>query len=131
MSNPEDGYSVLVSLATREEAEIAASALRANGVGAFVGNADMANMYWGAVQAMGGLQVLVPTSELAHARQVLSDQARAAAEDDEEDADYDPAKRRDRWKAWILLAWFVGPVAVVIVLVFLQRLANLVQRMFG
>ncbi|HEX5007079.1 MAG TPA: DUF2007 domain-containing protein [Hyphomonadaceae bacterium] len=122
-------YEVLISLASREEAEVAAAALRAEGVDAFVGNAEMANMHWGTVQAMGGLQIMVPARMLSEARTILRDRVNEAADDDE--AAYDPSKRKDRWKAWVLLIWVLGPVAVVILIAVAGRLLAIVQDLFG
>jgi len=103
------GYALLTSMSTKEEADVAASALKADGVEAIVANQYAASVDWGAVAAMGGVQVMVPAWQLEHARGLLAD--RRAEEDDDAES-YDPARRRDRWKAQILAVWIVGPLAV-------------------
>ena len=55
MSEDKRDYAVLISLAMREEAEVAAAALRADGIDAFVGNAHHANVDWLYTLALGGL----------------------------------------------------------------------------
>jgi hypothetical protein len=122
-------YAVLTSLSTREEAEVAAAALRAGGIDAIVGNAETANMHWGLVQAMGGLQILVPSVSLAEARRFLRDRLKSVSES--EDDDYDPSKRKDRWKAWVLLVWILGPMAVLVLLVLGARLLQLAGAVLG
>lgn len=129
MSDERRDYEVLVSLSTREEAEVAAAALRADGIDAFVGNAEMANMHWGTVQAMGGLQIMVPARMLAEAKAILRDRLSVARDDDDEG--YDPSKRKDRWKAWVLLIWIVGPVAAAIVIAIAMRLLAIMQGLFS
>ena len=76
MSDGHRGYSVLISLATKEEADVAASALRADGVDAFVGNEHHAAIEWGLVHAFGGVQVMVPAARREQAKRLL--QARLA-----------------------------------------------------
>ena len=128
MSDERRDYAVLVSLSTREEAEVAAAALRADGVDAFVGNAEMANTHWGTVQAMGGLQIMVPARMLSEAKNILRERL-SVADDDEEG--YDPSKRKDRWKAWVLLIWVVGPLVGIIVIGFATRLLEIAQNLFS
>ena len=130
MSDERRDYAVLVSLSTREEAEVAAAALRADGVDAFVGNAEMANTHWGTVQAMGGLQIMVPARMLAEAKNILRERLSDVAEEDDDEG-YDPSKRKDRWKAWVLLIWVVGPIAAVIVIGFAMRLLAIVQGLLS
>ena len=129
MSGGRKDYAVLTSLAMREEAEIAAAALRANGIDAFIGNSEMATMHWGTVQAMGGLQIMVPASRLTEAKDFLRERLSEAAEDDEEG--YDPARRKDRWKAWVLLIWIAGPIAAGILIVIAMRILAAVQSLQG
>ncbi len=105
-------YAVLISLATREEAEVAASALRAEGVDAFIGNSETANMHWGLTQAMGGLQIMVPAAQINRAKMLLQNRIEESATGDE-DEPYDPGRRRDRWKAWILFVLVGGPLLVI------------------
>jgi hypothetical protein len=93
-------YAVLISLAMREEAEVAAAALRADGIDAFIGNFHHAAIEWGIVPALGGVQVLVPSASLATAREALRDRISY-----DTPADYEPAPRRDRYKAWLALGW--------------------------
>ena len=49
-------YAVLISLLMREEAEVMASALRAEGIDAFLGNLHQASWNWGYVIAFGMVQ---------------------------------------------------------------------------
>ncbi len=102
----DDGYSVLRSFSTKEEADVAAAALNASGVPAIVGNAHSAAMDWTVVQAMGGIQVMVPSSMLAESRVLLDEPAN--------DEPSEPLRRNDQWKARILLLWVFGPVALAI-----------------
>lgn len=100
-------YAVLISLSMREEAEVMASALRAEGIDAFIGNLHHATWDWGHVIALGGLQVLVPRQKLAEARQVIRERISEAAANPEGE----PVGRRDRWKAWAVIGYsFVFPV---------------------
>lgn len=93
-------YAILISLAMREEAEVMASALRAEGVDAFVGNRHHANVDWGWTLAMGGMQVFVPRQRIAEAKEVIRDRIREALANPEGK----PAKRRDHWKVWAVIA---------------------------
>lgn len=110
MSEERRDYAVLVALATREEAEVVASALRADGIDAFIGNSNHAYTNWGHIIALGGLQVLTPAARIGEARQLLRDRIR----DHAEDRDGEPIRRRDRYKlwvivgGWILLSWWVS-----------------------
>jgi hypothetical protein len=93
----------------REEAEVMASALRAEGIDAYVGNAHHANVDWGWTIALGGLQVFVPRSRIDDAKAAMRARWKEAAENPEGE----PVKRRDRYKAWLvvggsLLLWFLG-----------------------
>jgi hypothetical protein len=99
-------YAILISLATREEADVAASALRADGIEAFLGNVHHATAQWGSVQALGGIQIMVPFNRLGDAKELL----RGRLKEWSEEADEEPAPRRDRWKAWVLLAFLLGPL---------------------
>lgn len=96
-------YAILASLSMREEAEVVASALRADGIDAFVGNAHHANVDWGYTLALGGLQVLVPRQKLDEARDAIRERVREAAMAD----DGEPVRRRDRYKVWLVFAGFV------------------------
>jgi hypothetical protein len=122
-------YSVLISLASREEAEVAASALRAQGVDAFLGNSHHATAMPLAVQAMGGMQIMVPSAQLAEAKALLQARLKDWAQDDEDDEA--PPKRRDRWKAWILLGLMFGPIVVMLVQGLGHRVLLGMQRVFG
>jgi hypothetical protein len=99
------GYAVLVSLYTREEAEVMASALRAEGIDAFVGNRHHANVDWGWTIAPGGLQVMVPADRFDDAKAAMRTRWREALENPEGD----PVRRRDRWKVWLVMgaAWLL------------------------
>lgn len=98
-------YAVLVSLATREEAEVAASALRADGIDAFVGNAHHAAMEWWLTPALGGAQIMVPASALGDARTKL----KARVADWKQEPVFDRARRRNRWREWTMIVWLFAP----------------------
>lgn len=109
MSDAQLDYAILISLSTREEAEVMASALRADGVDAFVGNAQHVQANWFYALALGGLQVMVPRSRIAEARALMRERLR-------DNADAYPEEqvgRRDRWKLWLVvmvvysLNWFL------------------------
>lgn len=119
----QDGYSVLISFATKEEADVAASALRADGVDAFVGNAHHANKEWWAVAALGGLQVLVPSARLVEAKQLLRERLVRSMDVGVDDF----AVRRDRWKAWTMFAFTIAPLLAT----FLLWLALMIGSGFG
>jgi hypothetical protein len=98
-------YAILVSLATREEAEVAAAALRADGVDAFVGDTNHLGMNWFYTLALGGLQILVPRDRLEEARELLRERILENAE-----AYYEERiGRRDRWKVWLIAIYAIGP----------------------
>lgn len=103
-----DGYSVLISFATLEEAGIATCALEAEGVPAIVGNGNHARVDWPTTLALGGIQVLVPTAQLSEAKALLRGRLQAGDELGREDY----APRRDRWKAWLLMIVMVGPIVL-------------------
>ena len=108
MAEERKDYAVLISLATREEAEVAAAALRADGVDAFVGNRNHAAADWFYVLALGGAQILVPHRRLADAKLLLRERIR-------ENADAEPAevaRRRDHWKLWLIGAWVYAPITL-------------------
>jgi hypothetical protein len=116
-------YAILVSLSTREEAEVAAAALRAQGVDAFLGNDHHASvMTLGGVQALGGMQVMVPRSQLSEAKELLRSRLKEWADGEDDEA---PTGRRDRWKAWLLLAMLFAPLLIGIALAFGERLARM------
>lgn len=94
-------YGILVSLQMREEAEVMASALRAEGIDAFVGNRHHANVDWGWTIALGGNQVFVPAGNIDEARTLMRARIREAAEHPDPDAE--PARRHDRWKVWVVI----------------------------
>ena len=106
----EDGYRLLRSFAMKEEADVAASALVAYGIPAIVGNANAATLDWTLIPALGGVQVLVPARQHTEALQVLNLG---------DDADTSPSfhvRRRDHWKAKLLLLWVLGPIVVAFVI---------------
>ncbi|HEV7690230.1 MAG TPA: hypothetical protein VGO52_05385, partial [Hyphomonadaceae bacterium] len=74
-------YAVLISLMTREEAEVMACTLRADGIDAFVGDTNHAGMNWFYLIALGGLQVMVPRVRLAEAKEALRERWRQHADD--------------------------------------------------
>ena len=100
-------YAVLISLATREEAEVMAGALRADGVDAFVGNANHATANWFYTLAFGGLQVLAPRNRLDDARALIRERLRDNAEAYPEEK----VSRRDRWKLWVIVLLLYGATA--------------------
>lgn len=102
-------YAILVSLLMREEAEVMASALRAEGIDAFVGNRHHANVDWGWTIALGGMLVFVPRARLQEAKEVIRGRIREAA--DTPDPEAEPTRRHDRWKIWaVMVAAFFLPI---------------------
>ena len=102
-------YAILVSLLMREEAEVMASALRAEGIDAFVGNHNHANVDWGWTIALGGMQVFVPRTKVQEAKDVIRARIREAAETPDPEAE--PTRRHDRWKVWaVMVAAFFLPI---------------------
>jgi hypothetical protein len=97
-------YAILISLSMREEAEVMASALRAEGIDSFVGNRHHANYNWGQIIALGGLQVFVPRLKIDEAKDVIRTRIKEAAEHPEGEA----MGRRDRWKAWAVILGTIG-----------------------
>jgi hypothetical protein len=69
----ERSYAVLVTLTMREEAEVAAAALRADGIDAFVPDRSHAGMTWFYVLALGAWQIFVPRQKLAEAKSLLQE----------------------------------------------------------
>ena len=114
------GYAILICLLTREEAEVMASALRADGVDAFLGNTSHAGMQWFYTLALGGFQIYVPRERLEDAREFVRARLRENADTYPEDR----VRRRDRWKLWILIAWFIGPAAVELAIWYFGILAG-------
>ena len=106
MSDEPRDYAVLISLYMREEAEVMASALRAEGIDAFVGNAHHANVDWGWTIALGGMQVFVPRSRIDDAKSAM----RARWKEASENPEGEPVKRRDRYKAWLVIGGYLGTV---------------------
>jgi len=102
MSDGRRDYAILASLSMREEAEVVASALRADGIDAFVGNAHHANVDWGYTIALGGMQVLVPREKLDEAREAIRERVSEAAKAD----DGEPVRRRDHYKVWLVIAGY-------------------------
>jgi hypothetical protein len=98
-------YAVLISLYTREEAEVMASALRADGIDAFIGNTNHSGINWFYLIALGGLQVMVPRARLADAKEAVRERIRENADDHIEER----VERRDRWKLWAVFVWVCGP----------------------
>lgn len=90
-------YAILISLAMREEAEVMASALRAEGIDAFTCSIAY---NWHLTLAFGGIQVWVPSQRLDEAREAIRTRMREARAN----ADGEPVGRRDRWKMWAVIA---------------------------
>lgn len=107
MGEGRSDYAILVSLATREEAEVMASALRADGIDAFVGNANHATATWFYTLALGGLQVLAPRDRLDDARALIRERLRDNAEAYPDER----ISRRDRWKLWVVILLLYGVTA--------------------
>jgi len=102
-------YAVLISLMTREEAEVMACALRAEGIDAFLGNTNHAGINWFYLIALGGVQVMVPRAKLADAKQAMRDRFK----DNVDNFPEEKIERRDQWKAWVTLGLMVGPAVVI------------------
>ena len=104
MSDEVMEYSVLVSLYTREEAEVMASALRADGIDAFVEPTTHQGMTWLYTLGLGGLRVFVPRDQVEESRELLRERLRAFADVDIEE----PVERRDRWKIGLMAVTLYG-----------------------
>ena len=87
-----------------------ALALRAESIDAFDVNRHHANVDLGWTIALGGLQVMAPTDRFDDAKAAMRTRRREALENTQGD----PVKRRDRWKAWLVMgaAWLL-PWAVM------------------
>lgn len=97
-------YSVLVALHTREEAEVMASALRADGVDAFVELTSHQGMTWLYTLGLGGLRVFVPSHQVEEARELVRARLREFSGDHPEER----VVRRDRWKIWLMAIALYG-----------------------
>ncbi|MEZ6028521.1 MAG: hypothetical protein R3C46_02125 [Hyphomonadaceae bacterium] len=97
-------YAVLVSLYTREEAEVMASALRADGVDAFTSPLNHQGMTWFYLMALGGVRVLVPRDQLEESRLLIRERLRENAGTHLEER----VGRRDRAKIWVMAAVLYG-----------------------
>jgi len=102
-------YAVLISLMTREEAEVMAGALRADGIDSFLGNTNHASINWFYLIALGGIQVMVPRVRLADAKAAM----RERFKDNVDNFPEEKIERRDRWKAWVTLGLMVGPAVII------------------
>ena len=100
----EQGYAVLVSPYTREEAEVMASALRADGVDAFVCPSNHQGMTWLYTLALGGVRVFVPQAQIEESKVLVRERLRENAEAHPEER----VCRRDRWKVWLLAVMLYG-----------------------
>jgi hypothetical protein len=98
------GYAVLVSLYTREEAEVMASALRADGVDAFACPSNHQGMAWLYTLGLGGVRVFVPHEQIEESRALVRERLRENAEVEPEER----VSRRDRWRVWALAAMLYG-----------------------
>jgi hypothetical protein len=101
-------YAVLVSPYMREEAEVMAGALRADGIDAFISNTNHAGINWFYLIALGGWQIMVPRARIADAKQAVRERLREHADDYPEDR----VQRRDRWKIWLIIAYYVLALTV-------------------
>jgi hypothetical protein len=108
MAEERRDYGILVTYAMREEAEVAAAALRAEGIDALVSPGFHATYDWHLVQALGGLKVFVPWQKLEEARDVIRGRMRDAAEDRAVDPGEGRLQRRDRYKVWLVIAASFG-----------------------
>lgn len=97
-------YAVLVSLYTREEAEVMASALRADGIDAFASPANHQGMTWLYLLALGGVRVFVPKDQVEEAKSLIRERLREHADDYPEER----VSRRDRGKIWLMAAALYG-----------------------
>lgn len=108
MSDERRDYAILVRLYMREEAEVMASALRAEGIDAFVANSQHAYFDWHYIIALGGLQVMVPREKLQHAQDFVAALLAEAPAEPVPDPEGEPVSRRDRWKLWAIIAGYSG-----------------------
>lgn len=117
---------------------MAVAALRADGVEAFLGNAYHDSVMAIGTHALGGLQVMVPSMQLAEAKALLAARRQQASGDDAWDDDAEdggaPRGRRDRWKAWLLALFFIGPIGaglIALVVVGFERWGGVFRKLFG
>jgi hypothetical protein len=132
MADNRDGYALLMSVSTREEAGVVVAALRAGGIPAILGNEHHANAMTFGTVALGGMQVMIPAAQIGEARELLRE--RVQGDWDEDDDEPVPPRRRDRWKARLLLAAFVSPLLFALpalIEVVVKRWGNLLQQWFG
>ncbi len=104
MEDGSNDYVLLLSLATREEAEVVAAAFRADGVDAFVERTNHLGMEWFYALALGGVRIFAPRSQAVESKQLIRERI-------EENANAFADERvapRDRWKIWLLIAWLYG-----------------------
>lgn len=104
MSTERRDYAILISLSMREEAEVLASALRADGVDAFVGDTNHQGMVWFYTLALGGLQVFVPRNRIEDAKVLI----RARLIENADNHPEERVERRDRWKLWLTAGLLYG-----------------------
>jgi hypothetical protein len=106
MADERSDYAILTTYLMREEAEVAAAALRAEGVDAFLSPGFHATYNWHYIIALGGLKVFVPFQRLEEARDIIRRRLTDAA--DKPDPEAEPTGRRDRWKVWAIIAGYFG-----------------------
>jgi hypothetical protein len=105
VSDERRDYAILISLAGREEAEVVAAALRADGIDAFIGNSNHAYVEWLLVPALNGLQIFVPRPRLAEAK----DRLRERIKENAEHKDGELVRRNDQWKMWLGILVMLSP----------------------
>ncbi len=76
-----DGYKIVESFATPEQAHIARSALESAGIECFVANENIVSVDFFWSQAVGGVQLHVREADAIRAREILSTQALPAGGD--------------------------------------------------
>lgn len=99
---------ILRRCATLSEAHICVGLLKANGIWASLDNAEHASLDWGAIPALGGVQIRVSASEYELAKRTIIEAVSAAPEVLSAAAgSYEPIRGSRRWRAAsMLIIWF-------------------------
>lgn len=115
------GVGVIRRCASAEEAALACALLNDAGIPASLENWYHAMIDWGALQALGGVGVLVPASRLAEAREVIIAYAESADErlrGDFPDLETAPLRPK-RSRQFVLIGYYTGLLLVPFILLFM------------
>lgn len=120
------GAIVLRRCATVEEAIVIDSALKAGGFQSSLGEYYFAHVQWDAIAAIGGVSILLPSSQFDSARKYLAELRSTAFESLADEFDnFDMRPLKLRWaRAWSMLILY-SPVGVLLCLAFAYVLSLL------